>query len=215
MMSTILRKISQTTCAAMILLSSHLANAGLIVVDNGTTLTASWDEDVTLIRDMDVLGIVHAIVFEDVFADNFTFGVPTNGTYNINASVNGGSTITLNAWAGWNYRVSGDSLGNGWDNTSLAVLWHPDALDNAELGDSVRLFGSLTIDKVGQFQLPDFAATTVDFNPYNQPTFSGILPVTTGPQEIPEPPLLALFALGLLLIACQRIQRQKSSKWMI
>jgi hypothetical protein len=203
---------------AMLIGSAESTEASIIVVDNGSTLTTTWDETFSLTRNMDWSGRIHGIVFDNMFADNFTIGNPVNPVYDIRASVNGGADILLSPWAGWNYRVGIDRWGNGWSDASLGILWGQNTLGGAMANDSVRLFGSMTHDKGGFHHLPDYAATTVTFSAYNAPSFSDSQSVSVAPStvtaatfsgsksvsSVPEPSIIALFAAGLFGIGFAR-----------
>ena len=198
-----------TSLLAFVLLLPIVSHASLIVVDNGATITTTWDETFVLTRNMDAGGVAHGIVWDSMFSDLFTGGNPQNEIYDIRASVNGGSDIVLSPWGGWNYRVGFDIvITNGWSRDSLGILWSPNNLGGALLGDSVRLFGSMTHNKDGGFHhLPDFAATTVSFSTYNgnPKLFSNRQNVSS---SIPEPVTLALFSLGLAGLGFARRRKE-------
>jgi len=180
-----------------------VANAGLIVVDNGSTITTSWDESFVLTRDMTSADTAHAILFENMFSDSAGNSNPFNEIYDVRATVNGGGDIILSPWAGWNYRV-----GNEFNFTSdaLGILWSPNNLTNAIIGDVVRLYGSMTFDKIGDFHMPDMGASTVRFISYKEGDFAN--PHQVSAEQVPEPTTLAIFALGMIGLASRRFKKQ-------
>lgn len=183
---------------AIHLFCTAAAKASILVVDNGNTLTTTFDETFILSNDV-TYGYVglHGIVFHNVFADVFTDGNPITEIYDFRATVNGGTEILLSPWAGWNYRVGEDSPGSGWSpGTGLGLLWNANLLGGAFIGDSLRLFGSITHDKGRFHHLPNFAFTTVEFSSYEGNIFA-TQDVNQQHVSVPEPASIALLTIGL------------------
>ena len=192
-----MKRTTKYTLASLLLIAAFTGNTkgSIIVTDNGSTLTATWNETFTLASDM-TGGIVHALVYEGVFDSDLTgASSPTILSYDNTVTVEGFDQSTT-AWPGWNYRAEGtyDLI----NPTQMGILWDPTT--SGSIGDTVVVSGNMTIDKSTFFRTPQFEATSV---------WVGSEATQFGTGVIPEPGTLSMMGLGAMaaLFARRRFLR--------